>query len=160
MRNDPIIHPKVIIQRRRDDLCEDVFCVHRCDIDPGARVLIGTPPTLERASIMVRWDLPSKRDGYDGPPNGTGGNGTPSRRRCSFQPLSRPHYARYWPVAEGRDHVGYLLYQLDCCEHLRSASPQLRSLGFAELRSHELTYVSVPRSTVSDRRPLSWLTWI
>jgi hypothetical protein len=79
LRNDPV-HPKAIIERRRDGRGDDVFFVLRWDLDPGARVLMGTTPTLERADLMVRWDLPSKRDGRDGPPNGIDGDGVQRRR--------------------------------------------------------------------------------
>lgn len=79
VRNDPV-HPKAIIERRRDGRGDDVFFVLRWDPDPGARVLMGTTPTLERADLMVRWDLPSKRDGRDGPPNGIDGDGVQRRR--------------------------------------------------------------------------------
>jgi hypothetical protein len=79
MRNDPE-HPKAIIQRRRDGRGEDVFFVMRWALDPAEQVLMGNAPTLERADLMVRWDLPTKRDGRDGPPNGIDGDGVQRRR--------------------------------------------------------------------------------
>jgi len=44
-------------------------------LDPAERVLVGTTPTPERADMVVRRDLPTKRDGWDGPPNGIDGDG-------------------------------------------------------------------------------------
>lgn len=79
MRNDPE-NPKAIMQRRRDGRGANVFFVLRWDLDPGARVLMGTTPTLERADMMVRWDLPTKRDGRDDPPNGIDSDGVQRRR--------------------------------------------------------------------------------
>jgi hypothetical protein len=67
MRNDPE-HPKAIIQRRRDGRGEDVFFVMRWALDPAEQ------------DLMVRWDLPTKRDGRDGPPNGIDGDGVQRRR--------------------------------------------------------------------------------
>lgn len=78
MRYDPE-NPKAIIQRRRDGRGEDVFFVHRWAVDPTEWVLMGTVPTLERADLMVRWDLPSKSDGRNGPPNGIYGDGIQRR---------------------------------------------------------------------------------
>lgn len=78
MRNDPE-HPKALIQRRRDGRGDDVFFVHRWSLDPAERVLMGTVPTLERADQMVRWDLPTKSDGRNGPPNDIGGDGVQRR---------------------------------------------------------------------------------
>ncbi|MBF4568765.1 hypothetical protein ITJ57_08270 [Plantibacter sp. VKM Ac-2880] len=57
-----------------------MFFVTRWALDPADRVLMGTTPTLERADMMVRWDLPVKRDGRDGPPNGIDGDGVQRRR--------------------------------------------------------------------------------
>jgi hypothetical protein len=79
MRNDPE-HPKAVIERRRDGRGDDVFLVSRWHISPSSRTLMGTAPTLERADLMVRWDLPQKRDGRDGPPNGIDGDGVQRRR--------------------------------------------------------------------------------
>lgn len=78
VRNDPT-HPKAVIHRRRDGRGEDVFFVSRWALDPSGYVLMGTAPTLERADAMVRWDLPSKSDGRDGPPNGIYADGVQRR---------------------------------------------------------------------------------
>lgn len=79
MRNDPV-NPKAIIERRRDGRGEDVFFVSRWNVDRGARVLMGTKGSLVEADEFVRYDLPSKRDGRDGPPNGIDGDGVQRRR--------------------------------------------------------------------------------
>jgi len=79
IRNDPEV-PKAVLERRRDGRGDDVFFVSKWALDPSDRVLMGTTPTLERADMMVRWDLPSKRDGRDGPPNGIDGDGVQRRR--------------------------------------------------------------------------------
>lgn len=78
MRNDPD-HPKAVIERRRDGNGEDVFFVSRWALDPADRVLMGMVPTLERADLMVRWDLPTKSDGRNGPPNGIYADGIQRR---------------------------------------------------------------------------------
>jgi hypothetical protein len=79
MRNDPT-HPKAVIERRKDAQGVDVFFVLSWNLDPAIRILMGTTPTLERADGMVRYDLPVKRDGRDGPPNGIDGDGIQRRR--------------------------------------------------------------------------------
>lgn len=79
IRNDPEA-PKAVLERRRDGHGDDVFFVSKWALDPSDRILMGTTPTLERADMMVRWDLPSKRDGRDGPPNGIDGDGVQRRR--------------------------------------------------------------------------------
>ena len=69
IRNDPET-PKAVLERRRDGSGEGVFFVSKWALDPADRVLMGTTPTLERADMMVRWGLPTKLDGRDGPTNG------------------------------------------------------------------------------------------
>jgi hypothetical protein len=78
MRNDPE-RPKAILERRRDATGADVFFILAWALDPKERVLMGTRPTLGEADDFVLYDLPTKRDGRDGPPNGIYADGVQRR---------------------------------------------------------------------------------
>lgn len=67
--------PTVVLERRRNGRREDVFSVAKWALDPAERMLMGTTPTPERADMMVRWDLPLKRDGRGGHRTGSTATG-------------------------------------------------------------------------------------